>query len=177
MFRLSDIHESLDETACTTDFGVTLFSLFTNAYMYILHLPTSSKVSSMCANHARLHIFTQKTIMGFLSYVPVNGIELGLHLYKQKDSSASVNIEKSGDSEDMKRVKSFLSIMIAKDPVARPSIQVVVDNLNYLLTSLRAQQLDMPDFFRGKNYIYNYPCIMADLLFLIMIFFMLKKPL
>ena len=112
----------------------------------------------------------QTTIMGLWSCVPVDGIELGLYLYKQKDSSASVNITKSGDSEDMKRVKSFLSVMMAKDPVARPSIQVVVDNLNYLLTSLRAQQLDVPDFFRGKN---NYPCIMADPLFLIMIFFML----
>ena len=86
-----------------------------------------------------------------LLYVPVDGMELGLYLYQQKDSSASVNITKSGDSEDMKRVKSFLSIMIAKDPVARPSIQVVVDNLSNMLATLRAQQLDVLDFFKGKS--------------------------
>ena len=101
-------------------------------------------------------MFSLACIKVLLSYVPVDGMELGLYLYQQNDSSASVNIMKLGDSEDIKRVKSFLSIMIAKDPVARPSIQVVVDNINYLLTSLRAQQLDVPDFFKGKS---NDQCI------------------
>ena len=95
--------------------------------------------------------------MALLSYVPVDGIELGLYLYQQKDNSASVNIEKSGDSEDVKLVKSFLSVMIAKDPVIRPSIQEVVDNLAYLHASLMQQHV--PEFFKSKS---DYFSISAD---------------
>ena len=84
-------------------------------------------------------------------YVSVDGMELGLYLYQQKDSSVSVNIEKSGDSEDVKQVKTLLSLMIAKEASARPSIQEVVDNLTYLLTALRAQDLKVPNIFKSKN--------------------------
>ena len=87
----------------------------------------------------------------FLSYVSVNGMALGLYLYEQKDSSVSVNIEKSGDSEDVKQVKMLLSLMIAKEASARPSIQEVVDNLAYLLTTLKAQDLQVPDIFKGME--------------------------
>ena len=86
-----------------------------------------------------------------LLYVPVDGMELGLYLYQQEDHAASVNIEKSGDSEDVKQVESLLAVMMAKDPTTRPSIQEVVDNLSYLLTSLRAQQLQVPDLFKSKS--------------------------
>ena len=82
----------------------------------------------MCTYHARSHTFTQIMVMDLSLYVRVDGMELGLYLYQHKDKSASVNIEKSRDCEDVKLVKSFLSAMIAKDPVVRPSIQEVVDN-------------------------------------------------
>ena len=78
-------------------------------------------------------------------------MELGRYLYQQKDGVASVNIERPGDSEDVKQVKSLLSVMISKDATARPSIQEVVDNLNYLLATLRAQQLKVPDFLKSKS--------------------------
>ena len=84
-------------------------------------------------------------------YVPVDGMELGLYLYQQEDHAASANIERSGDSEDVKQVKSLLAVMMAKDPATRPSIQEVVDNLSYLLTSSRAQQLQVPDLLKSKN--------------------------
>ena len=77
-------------------------------------------------------------------------MELGLYLCQHKDKSASVNIVKSGDSEDVKLVKSLLSVMIAKEAGSRPSIQEVVDNLTYLLTSLRAQQLQVPEILKSK---------------------------
>ena len=76
-----------------------------------------------------------------LVYIPVDGMELGRYLYQHKDTSASVNIINSGDSDDVKLVKSLLSTMIAKDAGSRPSIQEVVDKLTDLLDSLRAQQL------------------------------------
>ena len=102
-----------------------------------------------------------------LVYVPVDGMELGLYLYQQEeeDHAASVHIERSGDSEDVKQVKSLLAIMMAKNPATRPSIQEVVDNLSYLLTSLRAQQLQVPDLFKSKNsflFIVKFSCDARD---------------
>ena len=81
----------------------------------------------------------------------MNDIELGRYLYQQKDGEASVNIERPGDSEEVKQVKSLLTMMIAKDATARPSIQEVVDSLNYLLTTLKAQQLQIPDCLKSKK--------------------------
>ena len=86
-----------------------------------------------------------------LFHVSVNGMELGRYLYLQRDGAGSVNIERPGDSEDVKQVKSLLSAMVTKDATARPSIQEVVDNLNYLLATLRPQQLQMPDFLKSKD--------------------------
>ena len=89
-------------------------------------------------------------------YVPVNGLELGLYLYRQKDHLASVNIERPADSADVKLVKKLLRVMIAKEPSARPNIQKVVDNLNYLLTMLKAKEVqEVPDIFKSKIYIIN----------------------
>ena len=114
-----------------------------------------TKIITRVQHHVKLHIFTM-AIMVLCPYVPVDGIALGLYLYQHKDHSASVNITRSGDSEDVELVKSFLSAMIAKDPVVRPSIQEVVDNFTYLLTTLRAQQLHATDFFKSKG---NYPVL------------------
>ena len=87
-------------------------------------------------------------------YVPVNGLELGLYLYRQNDQLASVNIEIPGDAEDVKLVKKLLRVMIAKESSARPNIQKVVDNLNYLLTMLKAREVqEVPDVFKSKIYI------------------------
>ena len=90
-------------------------------------------------------------INGVLFHVSVNGMELGRYLYKQKDDAGTVNIERPGDSEPVKEVKSLISVMIAKEATARPSIQEVVDNLNYLLTTLKAQQMQKPDFLKSKS--------------------------
>ena len=84
------------------------------------------------------------------TYVLVDGMELGLYMYLQKDQSVSVNIEKSGDTEDVKQVKSLLAVMISRDASARPSIQEVVDNLTYLLTYWKAQELQkMPTIIKS----------------------------
>ena len=107
----------------------------------------------MCKSLQITYIYSSKT------HISVDGMALGLYLYQHKDHSASVNIEKPGDYEDVKLVKSLLSVMIAKEPVSRPSIQEVVDNLEYLLTSLKAQQLHVKDFFKSKS---NYPCVSVD---------------
>ena len=86
-------------------------------------------------------------------YVPVNGLELGLYLYRQKDQLASVNIERPGDSEGVKLVKKLLRVMIAKEPSASPNIQKVVDNLNYLQTMLKTKDVqEVPDIFKSKIY-------------------------
>ena len=118
----------------------------------------NDQMSIVCVQLILDHIYSLRQ----WSYVPVHGMELGLYLYQHKDNSASVNIERSGDCEDVKLVKSFLSAMISKDPLVRPSIQEVVDNFTYLLTSLRAQQLHVTDFFKSKS---NDLCSMADPLF------------
>ena len=85
----------------------------------------------------------------------MDGLELGLYLYQQKDQSVNINI--SGDPEDVKQVKSLLSVMIARDASARPSIQEVVDNLTYLLKHWSAKELHVPDIIRSKyKIIYHF---------------------
>jgi hypothetical protein len=72
-----------------------------------------------------------------LPYVfPVDGLPLGQYLHRHPNTNVSALINKTRDTEDVRRIKQVLAAMLAPAAANRPTMEQVVEQLSHLHNTL-----------------------------------------
>jgi hypothetical protein len=72
----------------------------------------------------------------FLCAFPVDGVPLGQYLHRYPNTNVSALINKTRDTEDVRRIKQVLAAMLAPAAANRPTMEQVVEQLSHLHNTL-----------------------------------------
>ena len=87
---------------------------------------------------------------GCICLFPERGHDLGRYIHEHP--CFTVNLEKPGDSTEVKELKTLLSRMLSRDSKARPLIQEVVMSLSLLRTALGVQVVRLDTVWKPATF-------------------------